>query len=460
MKSNPIRILLVNPWIHDFAAYDFWAKPAGLLMLGAILRNLGISVDYIDCLDRFHPRARQTDKHARYGRGPYAKTPIPKPEELSDVPRQYSRYGIPPAWFREDIRLIPRPDAVLVTSVMTYWYPGVQETIREIRAAWPHMPVFLGGIYASLCQDHAIRHSGADQVFSGRGETILPIILKQLTGQDFSLDVHPDDLDSLPYPAYDLQHSIAYVPLLTSLGCPFSCDYCASSFLYPKRRRRSPESVMEEILFWHTRFHVVDFVFYDDALLIDAERHAIPLFEMIIRSGLNQTIRFHTPNAVHIREITMETAGLMYQAGFKTLRLGLETTAFDPDKRLDVKVSRNEFHQAVTCLKNAGFQSGDVGAYLLAGCPGQPVSDVEEAIHIVKETGITPVPAYYSPIPHTALWPQAVRFSRYPLEDDPIYTNNAILPCSLEPFSWETIRRLKEKCESDSFRHAVFIGPD
>jgi len=283
---------------------------------------------------------------------------------------------------------------------------------------------------------------------------------RQGAGQEDAVAISFDDLDSLPYPAYDLQHSIAYVPLLTSLGCPFSCDYCASSFLYPKRRRRSPESVMEEILFWHTRFHVVDFVFYDDALLIDAERHAIPLFEMIIRSGLNQTIRFHTPNAVHIREITMETAGLMYQAGFKTLRLGLETTAFDPDKRLDVKVSRNEFHQAVTCLKNAGFQSGDVGAYLLAGCPGQPVSDVEEAIHIVKETGITPVPAYYSPIPHTALWPQAVRFSRYPLEDDPIYTNNAILPCSLEPFSWETIRRLKEKCESDSFRHAVFIGPD
>ena len=32
------HILLVNPWIHDFAAYDFWAKPLGLLSLAAILR--------------------------------------------------------------------------------------------------------------------------------------------------------------------------------------------------------------------------------------------------------------------------------------------------------------------------------------------------------------------------------------------------------------------------------------
>ena len=28
------RILLVNPWIHDFAAYDLWAKPLGLMVSG------------------------------------------------------------------------------------------------------------------------------------------------------------------------------------------------------------------------------------------------------------------------------------------------------------------------------------------------------------------------------------------------------------------------------------------
>ena len=32
------KILLINPWIHDFAAYDFWLKPLGLLYLGGLLR--------------------------------------------------------------------------------------------------------------------------------------------------------------------------------------------------------------------------------------------------------------------------------------------------------------------------------------------------------------------------------------------------------------------------------------
>jgi len=96
MSRDIPRILLINPWIHDFAAYDFWAKPMGLLTIGAILRQHGLSVSYIDCLDRFHPCAPKSDPLARYGRGSYQKTRIPKPTGLEDVPRNFSRYGIKP----------------------------------------------------------------------------------------------------------------------------------------------------------------------------------------------------------------------------------------------------------------------------------------------------------------------------------------------------------------------------
>jgi hypothetical protein len=85
------HILLINPWIHDFAAYDFWAKPMGLLTVASLLRHHGIHVSYIDCLDRFHPHAPKTDPGVRYGRGPYLKTRIPKPTGLHDVPRYFSR---------------------------------------------------------------------------------------------------------------------------------------------------------------------------------------------------------------------------------------------------------------------------------------------------------------------------------------------------------------------------------
>jgi len=439
-KDTP-RILLVNPWIHDFAAYDFWSKPLGILYLASILRYHGFDVLYMDCLDRFHPRIRSTHLHARYGRGPYLKTKIPTPNGLADVARNFSRYGIDPSWFREDLLRIPVPDMILVTSLMTYWYPGVQETIGVLKETFTNVPVILGGIYATLCSEHAQKNSGADKVVKGMAEASILSLAADMTGYSVDRKFDPDLLDTYPFPAFDLQSQVAYVPLLTSKGCPFSCAYCASHFLHPGRLVRSAESVLEEIRFWNRAYDVRDFVIYDDAFLTDADHHAIPLLEKIISSGLD--LRFHTPNAVHIRGMTKTVATLLFRAGFKTLRLGLETSAFENRKELDGKVTADEFSMAISLLKEAGFEKNQIGAYLLAGLPGQKRASIEESIAAVRQFQIAPVIAYYSPIPHTALWGNAVSVSRYDLTSDPIFTNNAIFPCQKDPFSWEVITHLK-----------------
>lgn len=442
MPNDSPHILLINPWIHDFAAYDFWAKPMGLLLIASLLKHHGISVSYIDCLDRFHPNAPKSIPGARHGRGPYLKTRLPKPAGLEDVPRYFSRYGIKPQWFQKDLRQQRPPDLVLVTSLMTYWYPGVQETIKIIRSVWPQTPIVLGGIYARLCPDHARRHSGADYVATDPAEKSLLSIVRQFTGCSIRPAFDPGNLDSYPYPALDLQNQIGYVPLLTSRGCPFNCAYCASRLLEPRRLVRSPASVVEEIKFWHAKYSQREFVLYDDAFLVNAEQHSIPILEGIIKANLK--VRFHTPNALHIRGITNQTALLMQKAGFTTMRLGLETVEFDHRQEFDKKVSEDEFKRAVGYLKKAGFEKKQVGAYLLAGLPGQELASIEHSIHTVKQLGITPVLAHYTPIPQTALWPRAVAASRYDLESDPVFTNNAVSPCRKEPFVWNAITRLKE----------------
>ena len=47
------RILLVNPPIYDFSAYDIWLKPYGLLRVAGFLRNQAEFhlVDFLDRLD-------------------------------------------------------------------------------------------------------------------------------------------------------------------------------------------------------------------------------------------------------------------------------------------------------------------------------------------------------------------------------------------------------------------------
>jgi radical SAM superfamily enzyme YgiQ (UPF0313 family) len=133
----------------------------------------------------------------------------------------------------------------------------------------------------------------------------------------------------------------------------------------------------------------------------------------------------------------------MRRAGFETVRLGLETADFDHRNEFDAKVTREEFERAVSCLKEAGFSGRQVGAYMLTGLPGQSFDAMETSMKIVAAAGITPIPTYYTPIPHTALWPEAVAASSRDLAAEPLLTNNAVMPCLADGFSWETITRLR-----------------
>lgn len=441
MKLTNPHILCVNPWIHDFAAFDFWAKPLGLLGLASILRHHGLNVSFIDCLDRFHPEAGTNIKVLADGRGPYRKEEICLPRGLENIKKRFSRYGIAREWFRHDLKRIEKPDLILVTSLMTYWAPGVKETISVIKEIYPEIPLILGGIYASLCREHAEQNSMADLVVTGSGEDVLHKLVKDYTNFSFTPSFDSKDLDSLPWPALDMVSHLSYAPIITSRGCPFSCDYCASSFLQPKFQRRSPDSVFQEIEHWHYRYNLYNFAFYDDAFLINPAKYAMPLLEKIIESGMD--IAFHTPNALHIREITKQSADLMFKAGFKTIRLGLETADFSSSRHYDVKVKENEFSDAVKNLRNAGFVPEQIGAYLLCALPGQQLSDVESSIMAVKKNGIKPVLAYYTPIPHTAMWESAVESSSFDLEKDPVFTNNALFPCLDKKIGIKSISRLK-----------------
>ena len=248
MSSDTPHILLVNPWIHDFAAYDVWAKPLGLLTLAAILRQWGYRVSYIDCLDRFHPRAPRTDPRARNGRGPYRKRPIRtspgsrgcaaqllalryRPRLVARGPCGDPPPGPGPGHLHDDLLVSggernhrrcpgrPRPRAGDPRRDIRHPVPGSRPESRRCRPGG-------GG-----SRDPA---SSADLVgeFAGARPRTAPSTPG--SGQ-------------LPYPAFDLQREIGYIPLLTTIGCPFRCAYCAAGFLNPQWMRRSPEGVLEEI---------------------------------------------------------------------------------------------------------------------------------------------------------------------------------------------------------------------
>ena len=423
----PHSLVLINPWIYDFAAYDLWSKPLGLLYLGAYLRDCGFDIHLIDCMNVHHPAmkddpSRKAPRRRLYGTGKFWREKIPRPHPLKFVERPYSRYGISPGTFQEELKNIKKPSAFLVTSLMTYWYPGVSDVIAYIKEAYPGVPVILGGIYARLCRDHAVRYSGADHVVTGSRPTDLFNILES---HDIPAPNHLPE--TIPYPAFDLLNRFDYVCLLTSRGCPYRCQYCASHFLDPELLRREPLEILDEILHWHRDHGIRDFAFYDDALLVDSDNHTGVLLKHLSEMALD--LRFHTPNALHVKEITADIAKLMHRTGFRTIRLGLETADFSLHSDMDNKVSEGDFERAVRNLLKAGFSRREIGAYMLVGLPGQSVNSVTDTIQFVAAVGAMPFLAEYSPIPHTALWDKAVRHSEFDLSSEPLFHNNTLLPC-------------------------------
>ena len=409
MPHSGPPLLLINPWIYDFAAYDFFARPLGLLYLAGLLRAQGFTVNFLDCLGA--PRARP----GPFGTGRYPKEIIPPPPALKGITRRYGRYGISEAAFRERLARVPTPAAILVTSLMTYWYPGVAAAIRLARERFPDVPVILGGIYATLCPEHAQQHSGADRVIAGPGEAAILGILQEITGFPSPGPIFPDldDLDSLPYPALDLLDQPSFIPILTSRGCPLDCAYCASRQLQPTYRRRQPLAAAAELMYWQDRLGLADAAFYDDALLLGTSDHLLVILDELARRG--RIFRFHTPNGLHARLITREVAQWLKRANFATLRLGVETTALG-DARLDAKLEAGELEAALAYLKEAGFAPAEIGVYLLIGLPDQEETEVAASSPSGQRTGRHP--GLGPVLPHPRHRPVAQGAGHLPLRSD------------------------------------------
>ncbi len=441
--DRPWNILLVNPWIYDFTAYDFWLKPAGLLSAAAYLAgDPSFRLSFIDCLDRTHPALPGPSKMNPDGRGPFFKEPVEKPPILRDVPRRFSRYGIPLRAFENELDAVPPPDAVLITCTMTYWYPGVQEAVARIRRRFGGVPVILGGTYATLCPDHARAHSGADIVAVGPAESSLFPALREAIGAAIPSGPHPPRvLDAQPTPAFGLLRNRDWLPLLTSRGCPFRCTFCAGRFLAPEFEHRSPDSVVAEIAGNHALFATSRFAFYDDALLVKKERHIVPILERVAALGL--PVRFDTPNGLHIREIDEPLARLFKRAGVASLYLSLESSDDVLTRERAPKTSSGDLTRAVEALKKAGYDARDVRVYLIMGLPGQGTASVEESIRFVRALGASPKVAFFSPIPGTPEWAGLVSRGVFAGDTDPLLHNKiafAYLHADFSPAEFERVR--------------------
>jgi len=439
----PPDILLVNPWIFDFAAYDFWMAPLGLLDIAAVVRNsVSARLHFIDCLDRTHASLRRRPQIKDDGRGPFPKVEVPKPVMFKDVPRRFSRYGISPDAFAAELARLPPPAVVLLTCTMTYWYPGVQLAVEIIRRTFGGVPVVLGGIYATLCGEHARRNSGADRIIAGPGENSVLPLLREILGGGAVREAPRRSFRDLPRSAFDLLADRRWLPVMSSRGCPFRCSFCASHRLSGGFEERDPVGVVAEIEEARLHFGTRHFAFYDDALLLNKTTRLMPILETAVRRGLDAV--FHTPNGLHVREIDDAIARLFRRAGVQSIFLSQESTDPAVIASSCPKMEDGDLGRAVLALERAGYAPRDLNVYLIAGLPDQTASGIRADLRYVRRLGCRPRLAYFSPIPGTAVWDDLVRAGKIASDADPLLHNKAAFPFiagTIDPREWESLRR-------------------
>jgi radical SAM superfamily enzyme YgiQ (UPF0313 family) len=349
---------------------------------------------------------------------------VPKPAPFAHLPRHYRRYGLPRQHFRS-ILAQEGPFAVaLLQTGMTYWYPGVQEVIEDIRLYSPDTRLVVGGVYATLCPQHA-RQLGADLVIER--SHLEP--LWQL------LDMVPR---AEQIPLWEAYAELGTGVLKLTDGCPFRCTYCSVPQVYPPFAARPQERAMAELT-WLWRRGVRNVAFYDDALLFRPEQILAPFLRQVLRRGIE--VHFHTPNALNARFMTPHVATLMVQAGFKTFYLGFESAAYQWQRRTGGKVYADELARAVDHLVTAGAAPQHITAYLIIAHPLAEQQGIEASMHYAHSLGIRVMLSEFSPIPGT---PDGERCRQWVDLDEPLWHNKTAF-ASLwlgEP----EVQRLKQVC--------------
>jgi radical SAM superfamily enzyme YgiQ (UPF0313 family) len=406
-----VRVLLINPPIYDFTAYDFWLRPYGMLRVAGRIQHV-CDLTFFDYM--------VSNRRDAWGRGRFSGQPVAKPAEFRDLARRFRRFGRPREEFRAFLKARTFDVAMIQTS-MTYWYPGVREVIEDLRRHKPGIQIILGGIYATLLPSHA-RSLEVDLVVEGSDLQPLQRLL-------------PAPSASEPY--RDASMGDVAVIKITD-GCPFRCTYCAAPMLCPQFTARPVAECLREARSL-ARSGVRHIAFYDDALLYRAEEALQPFLDGIMREQMGFSL--HSPNALNARFLTPEIALLMVKAGFRSFFLGLESTASGWLQKTGGKLNAHEFTAAVASLRSAG--AAIITAYILFGHPDAEAQEVEASMCFAHGLGVRILLSEFAPVPGTV---DGERCREWVDIDEPLTHNKTAF--TLRRLGADEVKRLKDLCRT------------
>ncbi len=283
--------------------------------------------------------------------------------------------------------LVLADPTVVGISVKTATMKDACRVGQLVKRIMPRVPVVVGGPHATVSTQELIRENWVNFVLMGEGDLVFPELCHRLS-RGLPVNDLPGvvckgtisnpvaaarvrELDELPFPDFSCfgpgvreAIQISY-PLITSRGCPYQCTYCSVGKISGKVvRYRSPVHVVEELSLARHIYGITGFEIIDDSFNVDSGR-AKNLCRLLIERRIGLT--WSCPNGIRADCVDAELADLMFQAGCRSVMVGVESA--DPGVLAGVKKGETleEIQNGIVLLKGAGLE---VGGFFIIGLPG------------------------------------------------------------------------------------------
>jgi len=265
-----------------------------------------------------------------------------------------------------------------------------------------------------VCSSDATDHyaayikSGADYIIQGEGEaTLLELIntlelknpVEAVAGiaflKDNTIQVNAkravlQNLDELPFPAWDLVDMNAYkiiwaesgrqftLNLATTRGCPYKCNWCAKPIYGNRYNSHSPEYIARHIEFLRTSFGVRRFWMCDD--IFGLKPNWVQEFNRQLQlRKLN--IRYYIQSRVDLL-LKEDTIDALAASGLEEVWVGAESASQRILDAMDKGTKVEQIYEATRLLKKKNIR---VAFFLQFGYLDENQEDIDKTIGMVKE---------------------------------------------------------------------------
>ena len=214
------------------------------------------------------------------------------------------------------------------------------------------------------------------------------------------------DMTTSPLPEYGLVDENAYLllSLQFSRGCPHQCDFCSVTALFGRRpRTKTPTQIITELenIFGLRRKGRIEFV--DDNLMCDKQQLKNDLLPALIKwKRSKRGVFFSTQISMNLADDS-ELMDLMYQAGFRSVFIGIESPDINSlrECRKKQNIGRDLIRQ-IRQIQQSGIQ---VHGGFIIGFDQDPPDIFEQQFELIQSSGIMiPMMNLLKALPGTELY--------------------------------------------------------